>query len=276
MERFRLFQSIRRWGQPLVAVILMLGLVSCASAPDRQGISRQQATPASVQSSIYDMEQALRQRDGVAEDISGAHLLSEGTRAYAARLAIIANASETLDVQYYLFHQDPTGTILAWSLWEAAERGVRVRLLLDDMEKRPHDFPINILDSHPNIHVRMYNPFYWRGGRGWQLATDFGRLNHRMHNKSLTADNRASIIGGRNVGDEYFAANQEVNFGDMDALLFGPAVRQVSGQFDRYWNSELVFPLHLLNDEVVPEGDTSRASEQIDQAVEALEGTEYA
>ena len=91
----------------------MLGLVSCASAPDRQGISRQQATPASVQSSIYDMEQALRQRVGVAEDISGAHLPSEGTRAYAARLAIIANASETLDVQYYLFHQDPTGTILA-------------------------------------------------------------------------------------------------------------------------------------------------------------------
>lgn len=276
MERFLGFQFSRRWGQPLVALTFILGLVSCASAPDRQSIQSQQAAPASEQSTLYDMERALRQRDAVAGNASGAHLLSEGTRAYAARLAIIASASETLDVQYYLFHQDPTGTILSWSLWEAAERGVRVRLLLDDMEKRPGDFPINILASHPNIHVRMYNPFYWRGGRGWQLATDFGRLNHRMHNKSLTADNRASIIGGRNVGDEYFAANQEVNFGDMDALLFGPVVRQVSEQFDRYWNSELVFPLHLLNDEVVPEGDTRRAREQIDRAVEELEGTEYA
>ncbi|UTF61611.1 phosphatidylserine/phosphatidylglycerophosphate/cardiolipin synthase family protein [Gilvimarinus sp. DA14] len=251
------------------------GLWGCASAPDRSEVEVQLSQPAPEQAPLVEAERKLRQHAQAAAEHSGVHLLSEGTQAFAARLALVANATQTLDVQYYLFHQDDTGNILSWALWQAAERGVRVRLLLDDMEKRPHDFPLTYLDAHPNITVRMYNPFYWRGGRGWQLMTDFGRLNHRMHNKSLTADNIATIVGGRNVGDEYFAANQVVNFGDMDALLFGPAVVKVSNQFDAYWNSELVYPLALLHEDSQSSGDKRRADASVETALEHLENSSY-
>lgn len=262
------------------ARLLCLGAVlaslwGCASAPDRSQVQQQLSKPAPDVGPLADAEKALRQRAGAGSGDTGVHLLSEGTEAFASRLALVANATQTLDVQYYLFHQDDTGNILSWALWRAAERGVRVRLLLDDMEKRPRDFPLTYLDAHPNIEVRMYNPFYWRGARAWQMATDFGRLNHRMHNKSLTADNIATIVGGRNVGDEYFAANQVVNFGDMDALLFGPAVIEVSNQFDDYWNSDLVYPLAVLNQEGNSTEDKQRADASVETALSRLESSAY-
>ncbi|WP_026287014.1 phospholipase D-like domain-containing protein [Gilvimarinus chinensis] len=265
------------WGftRLLSLSLLYSALWGCASAPDRFHVQKQFSKPTPKVGPLVTAEKALRLQGGGQAGETGVHLLSEGTQAFASRLALIANAVDTLDVQYYLFHRDDTGTILAWALWRAAERGVRVRLLLDDMEKRPHDFPLTYLDAHPNIDVRMYNPFFWRGGRAWQMATDFGRLNHRMHNKSLTADNIATIVGGRNVGDEYFAANQDVNFGDMDALLFGPAVGEVSRQFDEYWNSDLVYPLELLNTKANRSSDELRAGDSVDVAFSHLESSIY-
>ena len=162
---------------------------------------------------------------------------------------LLARAAErSLDVQYYIWHADTSGGLLAHELWQAAERGVRVRLLLDDNNTRGADEAIAALDAHPNIEVRLFNPYANRGFRLGELATDFARLNRRMHNKSFTADNQAAIVGGRNVGDEYFGADSPVEFADLDVLAVGAVVPEVSAAFDAYWNSESAYPAASLID----------------------------
>jgi putative cardiolipin synthase len=163
---------------------------------------------------------------------------------------LLARAAErSLDVQYYIWHADTSGGLLAHELWQAAERGVRVRLLLDDNNTRGADEAIAALDAHPNIEVRLFNPYANRGFRLGELATDFARLNRRMHNKSFTADNQAAIVGGRNVGDEYFGADSPVEFADLDVLAVGAVVPEVSAAFDAYWNSESAYPAASLIDQ---------------------------
>jgi putative cardiolipin synthase len=160
---------------------------------------------------------------------------------------LLARAAErSLDVQYYIWHADTSGGLLAHELWQAAERGVRVRLLLDDNNTRGADEAIAALDAHPNIEVRLFNPYANRGFRLGELATDFARVNRRMHNKSFTADNQAAIVGGRNVGDEYFGAESAVAFADLDVLAVGAVVPEVSAAFDAYWNSESAYPATSL------------------------------
>jgi putative cardiolipin synthase len=150
-------------------------------------------------------------------------------------------ADRTLDVQYYIWEKDLTGTLLFDALRAAADRGVRVRFLLDDNTTAGLDPFLAALDSHPNIEVRLFNPFVIRKPRIGYL-TDFFRANRRMHNKSFTADNQATIIGGRNVGDEYFGAAEGVLFVDLDVLAVGPVVSDVSKDFDRYWASASSYP----------------------------------
>src|SRR5262249_28035970 len=126
--------------------------------------------------------------------------------------------------------------------WNAAERGVRVRLLLDDANTAGLDDTLAALDAHPNIEVRLYNPLMQRNARALAFVTDFQRVNRRMHNKSFTADNQVAIVGGRNIGDEYFGAGQGSEFTDLDVLVTGTAVREVSAEFDLYWNSASAYP----------------------------------
>jgi putative cardiolipin synthase len=145
-------------------------------------------------------------------------------------------------VQYYIWNGDQTGYLLLGALWLAAERGVRVRLLLDDNGVAGLDEALATFDAHPNIEVRLYNPFTVRSARGINFLTDFSRLNRRMHNKSMTADNQATIVGGRNIGNEYYALGSGVWFRDLDAILVGPVVREVSTEFDLYWNSDSAYP----------------------------------
>jgi putative cardiolipin synthase len=166
--------------------------------------------------------------------------------AFAARALLARAAERTLDVQYYIWHADLSGTLLFKALADAADRGVRVRLLLDDNNTAGLDPVLAALDSHPNIEIRLFNPLAGRKARGANYATDFGRLNRRMHNKSFTADNQATIIGGRNVGDEYFGATEGVAFADLDVLAVGPVVREVSDDFDRYWASPSAYPAARL------------------------------
>ena len=264
-------------GGLIVLLMIALGvLTGCTSAPDRAGVKDEVAIAPPPDTNLARWIAQVRSSGDASEGDSGVHLLGAGTEAYAARLALIEAATQSIDVQYYLFHHDATGTILTWSLWQAAERGVRVRLLLDDLEKRPDDFPVNLLNAHPNIEVRLYNPFYRRSARALQMLGQFGRLNHRMHNKSLTTDNLATVVGGRNVGDEYFDANKRVNFGDLDVLAVGPVVHEVSAAFDVYWNSDLVFPYELLNsDNPVAQQDKARAAALVDKSIAALEGSPY-
>ena len=125
---------------------------------------------------------------------------------------------------------------------------MRVRLLVDDMDLGGRTLGAAVLDSHPNVEVRLFNPFSRSSGRGLQLLTRFGSVTRRMHNKSFTVDNQAAILGGRNIGDEYFDADPELAFTDVDVLVIGPVVAEVSESFDRYWNSELAYPATALLD----------------------------
>ena len=177
---------------------------------------------------------------------SGIFILGDGLDAFAARLLLIEAAERTLDVQYYIWHRDLSGSLLFAALHRAADRGVRVRLLLDDNNTVGLDSTLAALDAHPNIEVRLFNPFALRRWRALGYLTDFFRLNRRMHNKSLTADSQLTIVGGRNIGDEYFVAGDGVMFADLDALALGPVAQDVSRDFDRYWASDSAYPADRL------------------------------
>lgn len=183
---------------------------------------------------------------------SGVYTLRDGREAFAAR-AVLANAAQrSLDVQYYIWHKDITGVLLFNALSAAADRGVRVRLLLDDNNTKGLDATMAMLDAHPNIEVRLFNPFTLRSVRPLGYLTDFSRLNRRMHNKSFTVDGHATIIGGRNIGDEYFGAAGEVLFADLDVLAVGPVATDVEQDFDQYWNSASSYAASQIIDPATP------------------------
>ena len=181
-------------------------------------------------------------------DESGVAFLSEGLDAYAARAVVTRHAARSLDLQYYMWKDDLIGHLMAQELYQAAERGVRVRLLLDDMNAQDKDALMMALDEHPNIEIRLYNPFRNRDGlwRLVEMVQRFFSVNHRMHNKQWIADGRVAIVGGRNIGEEYFSARSDVNFRDLDLLVAGQAVQQANGIFDAYWNSEAAVPVAAL------------------------------
>jgi cardiolipin synthase C len=180
---------------------------------------------------------------------SGFYLLDSGMDAFALRAALAENAQRTLDLQYYIVHADTTTQLLLYRVLRAADRGVRVRLLLDDLYALGQDIDLATLAAHPNIEVRLFNPFLHRGGWGLSQLLEFigdsARLNRRMHNKLWIADNAAAIVGGRNLGDEYFARGA-VNFTDLDVFAAGPVVREISQSFDDYWNSESAVPVEAF------------------------------
>ncbi|MEO6659972.1 MAG: phospholipase D family protein [Burkholderiaceae bacterium] len=222
----------------VMAIVAMSLLYGCAQPPSLDGrnssMTLQDTSDTRLGKAALPMVQAHPGKSGV-------FALSDGRDAFAARV-LLADASErSLDIQYYIWNGDKTGTLLFEALRRAADRGVRVRLLLDDNGTAGLDTVLAALDAHPNIEVRLFNPFMHRRWRALNF-TDFWRLNRRMHNKSFTADNQATIIGGRNVGDEYFDAGQGVSFVDLDVLAIGPVVNDVSKDFDRYWASESSYP----------------------------------
>jgi putative cardiolipin synthase len=184
---------------------------------------------------------------------AGIHAMPVATDAFAARVLLAAAADKSLDVQYYIWHGDQTGYLLYEAMWRAAERGVRVRILLDDANTKGLDETIATLDAHPNIEVRLYNPLMQRDARLMNFVTDFTRVNRRMHNKSFTADNQATIVGGRNVGNEYFGAGEEAEFSDLDVIAIGPVVREVSTEFDLYWNSASAYPADRILPKPLPD-----------------------
>jgi putative cardiolipin synthase len=200
---------------------------------------------------------ALAERIGPAEAAhpgqSGFRLLSDGTEAFLIRAQSARLAVQSLDVQTYIWHADLTGAYLGQVLLDAADRGVRVRLLVDDLDARAKNDGFAALAAHPHIEVRLFNPWATRNGKlsqAGESAFSFERINRRMHNKSWIADNRIAVVGGRNVGDEYFGAGQDVNFVDLDFAMLGPVVREVSYTFDRFWNSSSAYPMEVL----APEG----------------------
>ena len=206
---------------------------------------------------------------------SGIYPLMGGDEAFAARMLLASFASRSIDAQYYMWRQDFTGRLLTAALVEAADRGVRIRLLLDDNTTSGQDAVLAALDSHPNIEVRLFNPFVIRSPRVIGYLTDFFRLNRRMHNKSFTIDSHLSVVGGRNVGDEYFAAAEGMQFADLDVLAAGPIVTDVSRQFDQYWASRSSYPVATLFSPA-PEGALAAFMAGVDDQRRSARGQAYA
>ncbi|MBV6418449.1 MAG: Cardiolipin synthase C [Steroidobacteraceae bacterium] len=180
---------------------------------------------------------------------SGFRLLPDGIGAFVARAVLARAAARSLDLQYYMINADDTGRLLAGEVLAAADRGVRVRILLDDLYAASNDRALAILDSHPHIEVRLFNPWTRRSGpvaRVLDFVLNPVRLNRRMHNKLFAADSHAVIIGGRNIGDEYFDLQAQLNFRDLDVLAVGPAAVEASASFDEYWNSRWAVPAAAL------------------------------
>lgn len=179
---------------------------------------------------------------------SGFHLLPGGVDAFAARALLAYRAEKTIDAQYYLMHNDLTGKLFLDLLVKEANLGVRVRLLVDDMalDGERKDINVAALDAHPNIEIRVFNPFHRGVARWMQYVSRLGKVTRRMHNKSFTIDNRVTIIGGRNIGNEYFEVDEGLLFGDLDVLAVGPVVDTVSTAFDLYWNDALSYPVTRL------------------------------
>jgi putative cardiolipin synthase len=203
---------------------------------------------------LADLENALASR--LTGNKSAWHLLDANDDALRWRLALVDSAQHTLDLQYYFWWQDDVGELLMKHVIDTADRGVKVRILLDDLSTAMkndrtlgvRDWQIAMVNAHPNIELRLFNAFRSRSlpGRGIDFLRRMEVMNQRMHNKLLVADNRAVILGGRNIGDEYFGFNAEFNFHDLDALGIGPVARRSSTVFDRYWNSDWVVPVSAL------------------------------
>lgn len=217
---------------------------------------------------------------------SGFRLLDSGLHAFAARAALAEAAERTLDLQYFIVREGMTTQLLLYEALRAADRGVRVRLLVDGigMYAVGKDFDLAAFSAHPSIEVRVFNAFLARGSLGLSRLFEFigssERLNRRMHNKLWIADNAAAIVGGRNLGDEYFDAHVdahgEVNFTDLDVLALGPVVREASKSFDEYWNSEWAVPIEAFVASPPGREQLGDFATALAQRVEQFRETEYA
>ena len=179
---------------------------------------------------------------------SGFHLLSDNIDAFVARFALATIAEKTLDIQYYIMHSDASGRYLAYAILSAADRGVRVRILVDDINMSGRDISFKMLSQHENIEIRIFNPL---SNRDWfrniEMLINLDRAGRRMHNKAFIADNASAIIGGRNIGDEYFDDRNNLNFVDLDLLTVGPIVNDVTKSFNDFWQSQWATPIEELS-----------------------------
>ena len=225
----------------LVLAGVAVGLAGC-QLPD---ISSRNTSVFMEPSTETRLGQAIQRQAAEHPGKSGIFSLQDGQDSFAARMLLAQAAERSLDVQYYIWHTDISGSLLLTALKRAADRGVRVRLLLDDINTKGLDSLLAELDGHPNVEVRLYNPFK-RPHRIFGYMFDFGRINRRMHNKSFTADSQATIVGGRNIADQYFGAATDRDFIDLDVLAVGPIAEDVSRDFDRYWASESAYPADLI------------------------------
>jgi putative cardiolipin synthase len=209
---------------------------------------------------------------------SGFRLLHNGLDAFVARGVLIELADQSLDLQYYIFHADSTGSLIIDRLVAAADRGVRVRLLLDDWgtaEKK--DESVAALDAHANIEVRLFNPYVHRSRirKLGEMLTSFARINRRMHNKQLIADGQAVVLGGRNIGDEYFGYG-ELEFQDVDVLAVGPVTTESRASFDAYWNSPFAVPISALGTHTISAATFAAEREALRERIERLRDSPYA
>lgn len=240
--------SIERVIARVLMWLAVLVATGCAGLPPRPPVVTSQALTGTADTSLGRI--AAASRPAAETQPSGFRLLPTGEFALDARMALMRRAERSLDLQCYHIHRDLAGRLLLRELRDAAARGVRVRLLVDDLYVPEVEDLLAGLAAQPNVEVRLFNPMPLRRGspvvRLLLSPGEFEVYNHRMHNKLFVADNQMAIYGGRNIADEYFMGNAEANFIDLDVLSTGAVVGDLSAAFDRYWNSEVVWPLHAL------------------------------
>src|ERR1700676_4342996 len=256
-------QPRRRGGSLPPLAVLRLLMSGCANLPQHVQKSQSAALPNPATTTLGRMVAA--EEDG--KNLSGIRLLTSGEEALADLIALADHAERTLDIQYYIIHQDDSARILLQHVRLAADRGVRVRVLVDDLNTAGEDRRFMHLCEHANVEVRGFNPF--PGGRSatWTrlLASvnDIPRINHRMHNKLFVADNALAITGGRNIGDEYFTRDQHNNFIDLDVVAAGAIVPELSASFDAFWNSKYAYPIASVASPVSAEPNSAAPPENV-------------
>ncbi len=227
---------------PLLLTALVAG---CAAVPrvDHEQPSHAWQTPETTELGRF-----FAEYQPADSDLSGLLLLDDPRDAFRARYGAAELATRTLDLQYYLWKGDLTGRLLLWRVLQAADRGVRVRILIDDIYHRGRDDTYKLIATHPNIELRVFNPIGNRkAGRNLNFIFNKRQLNHRMHNKIFLADSAVAILGGRNIGDDYFGIDPKLNFHDLDVLAVGAVAREAGAAFDLYWNSAAAVPIERLS-----------------------------
>jgi putative cardiolipin synthase len=243
-------------------------LAGCGSRPTNVGKTDSLALPPNPDSPLVKIARV----SSPSPEQTGVRLLPLGAYSLDTRIQLAQRASTSLDVQYYVLENDSTGRLLMTALRDASLRGVRVRLLVDDLYTTHSDPLLRGLASFPNIEVRLFNPFCCNrssgvSGRYTASIFDFDRLNHRMHNKLFIADGVMAVAGGRNIADEYFLRAMDANFVDMDAFVMGAVVQSMAQIFDRYWNSEVVYPIEAVGE---PLGDKAARAKAFDATMAAF------
>jgi putative cardiolipin synthase len=235
---------LRRAGSVLGCAIA-LQIAGCAPFPAGDELPPTHSLPAGENGVLHDYAALIQSRLG--SDESAFWLVDRADFSFDTRLALVDSAVTSLDIQYFIWEKDASAWLFARRVIRAADRGIRVRILLDDLSVSAHEKEFASLGMHPNIEVRTFNPFGNRttAGRVVEFIFRFGRLNHRMHNKSIIADGRFAILGGRNIGDRYFGVYDEFVQNDLDIMAAGPVVDAVATGFDTYWNSDQAFPLEV-------------------------------
>lgn len=232
-----------RW---LILLLTLAAISGCATTGPR---SQAAPTPPLAAANTGALSEWLQSANGGDPAQSGLRLSLAGMDAFAVRADSARLAAHHIRVQYYIWQDDTAGRLLLKELLQAADRGVKVRLLLDDMDVRGSDASLAAVDDHPNVEVRLFNPFNSRWGV-LRMGTEFilrgSALNHRMHNKAWIVDGQLAVVGGRNIGDSYFDAGNAYNFADLDLVAVGPLAAEAGRSFNDYWNSPLAVPIGQL------------------------------
>jgi putative cardiolipin synthase len=231
------------FGLRLLAFMALVAVTACTSVPFDYPKVASQAQPRDPNAPVA---RAALEWEAEHGEFSGFIGLPNGIDALGARLRMMEAAQNSIDAQYFILKKDQAGALFVGEMLLAADRGVQVRLLIDDVFTSGIDRELSLLNAHPYVDVRIFNPLSRDSLKYWAYLLDFGRANRRMHNKSFTVDSALSIVGGRNIGEEYFELKQDVMFDDYEVLVLGPAVEQIGASFDQYWNSVLSVPVEAF------------------------------
>lgn len=269
-------QTLRHFFRPVLCLALF-SLAACSAIRPNFVKRESSALPPSFDTPTARYIQAATE---IRPGESGFRLLSDSTAALMSRVSLADHAKHSIDLQYYIFKNDAVGKLVAQRVLAAADRGVRVRMLLDDISLSDEDRLIDALDAHPNIQIRLFNPFKTRSpsliSKVAQFVVDGRRLNRRMHNKSFIVDHVAAIVGGRNIGDSYFDKDKQTNFRDLDLLAIGPVVNEAEQTFDNYWNSDAAYPVTAFRGARVGAQALAKLRDELKQHARKFAQSDYA